>query len=91
MGMKHEQRVAAGLAVAAVLTVVGCGSVRPAQPRAAIVIAHGVTVREPVVDPRPYGAADTVFGLDVLGAWCASDPGANLVLSPSSLDRKSVV
>jgi serine protease inhibitor len=85
MGMKHEQRVAAGLAVAAVLTVVGCGSARPAQPRAAIVIAHGVAVREPAVDPRPYGAADTAFGLDVLGAWCRSEPGANLVLSPSSL------
>jgi serpin B len=83
--MKHEQRVAAGLAVAAVLTVAGCGSARPAQPRAAIVIAHGVAVREPVVSPRPYGAADTAFGLGVLGAWCASDPGANLVLSPSSL------
>ncbi len=83
--MKHEQRVAAGLAVAAVLAVAGCGSARSAQPKAAIVIAHGVAVREPVVDPRPYGAADTAFGLGVLGAWCASDPGANLVLSPSSL------
>ena len=37
------------------------------------------------MDPRPYGAADTAFGLDVLSAWCRADPQANLVLSPSSL------
>jgi serpin B len=37
------------------------------------------------VSPRPYGAADTAFGLGVLGAWCRADPQANLVLSPSSL------
>ena len=40
---------------------------------------------EPLADPRPYGAADTAFGLDVLRAWCASDPGQNLVFSPSTL------
>src|SRR6202044_4200788 len=66
-------------------TVAGCGSAQPARPATAPVIAHGVAFREPIVDPRPYGAADTAFGLDVLGAWCASDPRANLVLSPSSL------
>ena len=37
------------------------------------------------MDPRPYGAADTAFGLDVLSTWCRADPQANLVLSPSSL------
>lgn len=37
------------------------------------------------MDPRPYGTADTAFGLDVLGAWCQADPRANLVMSPSSL------
>ena len=37
------------------------------------------------MSPRPYGAADTAFGLDVLNAWCRTDPRANLVLSPSSL------
>ena len=30
-------------------------------------------------------AADTAFGLSVLGAWCRQTPRANLVLSPSSL------
>ena len=48
-------------------------------------MAHGVAAREPLVSPRPYGAADTAFGLDVLSAWCRTDPQANLVLSPSSL------
>jgi serine protease inhibitor len=84
--MKNERRVAAGLAVAAAaLTVTACGSAPPARPEATPVIARGVAFREPIVDPRPYGAADTAFGLDVLGAWCRSDPDANLVLSPSSL------
>lgn len=48
-------------------------------------MAHGVAVREPHADPRPYGTADTALGLDVLGAYCRADPRANLVLSPSSL------
>jgi serpin B len=43
-----------------------------------------VVFREPTVSPRPYGAADTAFGMDVLGAWCRTDPHANVVLSPSS-------
>src|SRR5580700_12059241 len=80
MRMKNELRAAAGAAVAALL-IAGCGS-NPAPPP---VMAHGVAAREPMVSPRPYGAADTSFGLDVLGAWCRADPQANLVLSPSSL------
>ena len=55
------------------------------EPGPAPVMAHGVAAREPLMDPRPYGAADTAFGLDVLSAWCRADPHANLVLSPSSL------
>ena len=74
---------AAGLVVTA-LAMAGCGSAAP-QPPPPPVIAHGVAVREPLVDPRPYGAADTAFGLNALGAWCQSDPRANLLLSPSSL------
>ncbi len=78
--MKNELRAAAGAAVAALL-IAGCGS-NPVPPP---VMAHGVAAREPLVSPRPYGAADTAFGLDVLNAWCRTDPRANLVLSPSSL------
>ena len=37
------------------------------------------------MSPRPYGAADTAFGMDVLGAWCRADPDGNVVLSPTSL------
>ena len=40
---------------------------------------------EPAADPRPFAAADTAFGLDVLRAWCAQYPGQNLVFSPSTL------
>jgi serine protease inhibitor len=78
--MKNQLRIAAGAAVTALL-IAGCGS-SPVPPP---VIAHGVAVREPLVNPRPYGTADTALGLDVLGAWCQADPQANLVLSPSSL------
>jgi serine protease inhibitor len=84
--MRKQLRVAAGLTVA--LVMAGCGSgqaARPQAPPAPPIMARGVAVREPIVDPRPYGAADTAFGLDVLGAWCRADPRANLVLSPSSL------
>jgi serine protease inhibitor len=79
--IKNELR-AAGLA-AATLALAGCGSAAPPPPPP--VIAHGVAIREPLVSPRPYGAADTAFGLDALGAWCQADPRDNLVLSPSSL------
>ncbi len=80
MRMKNELRAAAG-AVMAALLIAGCGSATIPPP----VMAHGVAAREPLTDPRPYGAADTAFGLDVLSTWCRADPRANLVLSPSSL------
>jgi serine protease inhibitor len=91
MRMKKDlMRVKSGLRPARLvgvtaLALAGCGSAAPAPPPAAPVIARGVAVREPLVNPRPYGTADTAFGLDVLGAWCQSDPQSNLVLSPSSL------
>jgi serine protease inhibitor len=80
MHVKNRLRAAAGAGAAALL-MAGCGSGTVAPP----VMAHGVALREPLADPRPYGAADTKFGLDVLTAWCRADPSANLVLSPSSL------
>jgi serpin B len=83
MRMKNELRVAAGLVL--MLAAVGCGAAATPQPQPRLVVARGVAIREPLADPRPYGAADTTFGLDVLGAWCRTDPQANLVLSPSSL------
>ena len=83
MRMKNELRIVAGLVLA--LAAAGCGTTTPQTPQAAPVMARGVALREPLADPRPYGAADTAFGLDALGAWCRTDPQANLVLSPSSL------
>ena len=83
MGMSKTVRVTAGL-VAAGLAVAGCGAAAPAGPRPPAAV-RGVVFREPAVSPRPYGAADTAFGMDVLGAWCRADPDANVVLSPASL------
>jgi serine protease inhibitor len=80
--MKKQLRAVAALTGSLIVAVViaGCG-LSQAPP----VVARGVAIREPAANPRPYGAADAAFGLNVLGAWCRSDPGANLVLSPSSL------
>jgi serine protease inhibitor len=77
----NKQLVAAGLAAAA-LALAGCGTATPPKPP---IVAHGVAAREPFVSARPYGTADTAFGLDVLGAWCRTNPQSNVVLSPSSL------
>jgi serine protease inhibitor len=82
--MSNPLRIAAGV-VAATLAVTGCGSATAPPPQSPPAISHGVAVREPYADPRPYGAADRAFGLDVLGAWCRADPRANVVLSPSSV------
>ncbi len=78
--MKNQLWGAASAVLAAAL-IAGCGSNAAPAP----VMAHGVAAREPLTDPRPYGAADTTFGLDVLRAMCQAGPQANLVLSPSSL------
>lgn len=61
----------------ATLAAVGCGS--------APGYAHGVVANVPAASPRPYGAADTAFGLDLLGAWCRPSPQSNRLFSPSSL------
>jgi serine protease inhibitor len=83
-GMRNEWRITIGLAAAA-LVAAGCGSAPASRPQSPPIISRGVVVRERAADPRPYGAADTAFGLDVLGAWCRAQPRANLVLSPASL------
>ena len=79
MCMKNGLR-AAGTVLAALL-IAGCASAPVPPP----VMARGVAAREPLTDPRPFGAADTALGLDMLGALCRQDPQANLVMSPSSL------
>jgi serpin B len=74
-------------AACAVAATAGCGS-KPAPTVVTptrVTIARGVALVEPAVDPKPFAAADTAFGLDVLRAWCAQYPGQNLVFSPSTL------
>lgn len=73
------------LAVAGLAALAGCGTAGHTQPVPAVAITKGVAVTEPAADPRPLGAADTAFGLDVLRAWCGQYPGQNLVFSPSTL------
>jgi serpin B len=48
-------------------------------------MVRGVARVEPAANPKPFGAADTAFGLDVMRAWCTDSPGQNLVFSPSTL------
>jgi serpin B len=74
-------RFGAGI-VAASLLAAGCASADAAQPPA---ISRGVAQSEPAADARPYGTADTAFGLNLLGAWCSQDPRQNLLLSPASM------
>jgi serine protease inhibitor len=62
-----------------------CASTRAQAPGPAAAVTRGVAAVEPAANPRPLGAADTAFGLDVLRAWCAEYPGQNLVFSPSTL------
>jgi serine protease inhibitor len=83
--MRNSLRVFAGVTAAALLAA-GCGSSSAPAPKASgPIISRGVAAREPAADPRPYGAADTAFGLDVLRAWCQAEPQANVVFSPASL------
>jgi serpin B len=65
--------------------VAGCGSAPVAKTVVDAAIVRGVATTEPAADPRPLAAADTGFGLDVMRAWCAQNPGQNLVFSPSTL------
>jgi serpin B len=85
--MRHRTWTSLGLlaAACAAAAVVGCGSTPAAPARVDVAMMRGVAMAEPVVSPRPLAAADTGFGLDVMRAWCAENPGQNLVFSPSTL------
>jgi serine protease inhibitor len=72
-------------AVCVAAAVAGCGSTPAAKTTVDAAIVRGVATSEPAADPRPLAAADTGFGLDVMRAWCAQNPGRNLVFSPSTL------
>jgi serpin B len=69
------------------LLAAGCASAaaqQVAQPSSPA-IRYGVATAEPAADAHSYGAADTTFGLNLLGAWCRQDPQQNLLLSPVSM------
>jgi serine protease inhibitor len=85
--MRHRTRTSLGLlaTACAAAAVVGCGSTPAAPTRVDTAMVRGVATAEPAVSPRPLAAADTGFGLDVMRAWCAQNPGQNLVFSPSTL------
>ena len=89
MGIRiRSGRITAGVA-AVTLLAAGCASAQAVQPPRAVqpplAVSRGTAAAEPTADPGPYGAGDTAFGLNVLHAWCQSEPADNLVLSPASL------
>jgi serine protease inhibitor len=83
--MRNKLRITAGVAgtAAAAVLAAGCGAAPAARPQPPPA-SHGVAASE-LASPRAYGAADTAFGLGLLGAWCAVEPTANIVFSPESL------
>jgi serine protease inhibitor len=85
--MRHRTWTSLGLlaAACAAAAVVGCGSTPAAPARVDVAMMRGVATAEPAVSPRPLALADTGFGLGVMRAWCAQNPGQNLVFSPSTL------
>jgi serine protease inhibitor len=76
---------AAAVAIAAV--VAGCASAapRPVHDYTSVLVSRGVAGHVPAASAKILGAADTAFGLDLLGAWCAGQPQSNIVFSPESL------
>jgi serine protease inhibitor len=85
--MGHRVRISLGVlaAVCVAAAVAGCGSTPAAKTAVDAAIVRGVATAEPAADPRPLAAADTGFALGVMRAWCAQNPGQNLVFSPSTL------
>jgi serine protease inhibitor len=80
--MRHIWLPAA--AAAAAMLAAGCGT-QPAPHLPLPRFLHGTVDAEPSVSATPYAAADEVFGLDLLHAWCARNPASNIVFSPASL------
>jgi serine protease inhibitor len=77
--------VLAGTCVTAVVAGCGATSTSATTPASDVAMVRGMATVEPAANPKPFGAADTAFGLDVMRAWCARSPGQNLVFSPSTL------
>jgi serine protease inhibitor len=84
--MRNALRITLGLLSATTVAAAsGCAATAPQPGPPSLTVLRGVAAHEPAADPRPFGAADTAFGLGVLGAWCQAEPTGNLVFSPSTL------
>ncbi|GAA0964524.1 serpin family protein [Actinocorallia libanotica] len=68
---------------AALLAVAVCGTACTSGAEATEV--RGRVLDVPAAEAGPLIAGDLRFGLRMLDAWCARDPKANVVFSPSSL------
>ncbi len=58
---------------------------QPGHDGAAVAVRRSRLGSSTAASARPFGAADTAFGLDLLRAWCRSQPRSNIVFSPASL------
>ncbi|MBO2451285.1 serpin family protein [Actinomadura barringtoniae] len=81
MGYLRTSTALGCLAAVSLATACGSGKAQGGET----VTLRGAVAHVPAADPRPYAAADSAFGLDMLKAWCGKDPESNVVLSPSSL------
>jgi len=80
--MANMRRIAALTTIAvSAAAAAGCGSAARTQPARPPV----VLTASQVAALRGFGTGDTTFGLNVLAALCASEPGSNTVISPVSL------
>ena len=90
-GRPSRRRAAAALATVITVAVAtaACAGQQTDPGRTTLLAKPPVTrgVAGPVApaSPRLLGAADTAFGLGLLGAWCREQPQSNIVFSPESL------
>jgi serine protease inhibitor len=83
--MNSLPRLAATIsAIMLTASATGCAARGPVPPPQLPTLPATLTAQQ-AATLRAYGRADTAFGLDVLGAVCGPQPGANLVLSPAGL------
>ncbi len=87
--MTRVRRIAALTTIAfCSAAAAGCGSASKAPPATtgpARTSPPVVLTASQVAALRGFGTGDTAFGLNVLAAICASQPGSNAVVSPVSL------
>jgi serine protease inhibitor len=84
--MRNSRAAAYVVAAATAVATVGCAAAQPGGHDTTLAqVVRGTAAHVPAASAGTLGAADTAFGLDLLGAWCRQAPAANLVFSPESL------